>query len=159
MTDAFNSVLSVELQVDVDDEDIPDLAQLTQWANTGFRQAQSSSVDCAQVSVKVVDSETMQSLNQSYRQQNKVTNVLSFPLDVEVDDDSRLLGDIVICAEKVAAEAAEQQKTLTAHWAHLVIHGVLHLLGFDHEHENEAADMEAKEIAALAELGFDNPYA
>ncbi|NND65812.1 MAG: rRNA maturation RNase YbeY [Gammaproteobacteria bacterium] len=158
MTESSNQPVVVELQVDIDDEDVPELIEMTQWASAGYAQAAAAADQSVQVVIKVVDAATMQSLNKQYRQQDKVTNVLSFPLDVASDGDVRLLGDIAICAEKVVTEAKEQQKTLTAHWAHLVIHGVLHLMGFDHQCDNQAAEMESKEISALAVLGVDNPY-
>lgn len=114
----------------------------------------------AELTLRLVDPDEMIQLNHTYRKQNKLTNVLAFPAshpdDVELD--FPFLGDIVICASVLKEEAETQDKPLVAHWAHIVIHGVLHLLGYDHIEEGEASIMQAIEIKLLAELGFDNPY-
>ena len=94
-----------------------------------------------------------------YRGKDKPTNVLSFPpAPLPGRGESRPLGDLVICAQVVRSEAREQKKPLDAHWAHLVVHGALHLIGYDHEREAEAKRMERREIAVLRRLGFANPY-
>jgi probable rRNA maturation factor len=112
----------------------------------------------AEIGVRIVDEAEGAELNKQWRQKNKPTNVLSFPLDVVGDKGVLLLGDIVICAPVVAQEAQAQGKLALSHWAHLVIHGTLHLLGYDHETEAEADLMEARETALLAKLGVANPY-
>jgi len=113
--------------------------------------------------VRVVDAEEGRTLNRDYRGKDGPTNVLSFPSDLPGFLRAQLevlpLGDLVICAPVVAAEAAAEGRPLRAHWAHLTVHGVLHLLGFDHGDEADAGVMEAREVAALAALGMDNPYA
>ena len=108
--------------------------------------------------MRIVDEAESQQLNFDYREKDKPTNVLSFPFQCPPGIELPLLGDLVICAQVVAREAAEQQKTVTAHWAHMVVHGCLHLLGFDHINDEDAAEMEAEEIQILQELGFANPY-
>ncbi len=116
----------------------------------------------ADLAIRVVDSKEGQSLNRHYRGKDYATNVLSFPADVPEGLPKGvkfLLGDLVICAPVVAREADEQGKALNAHYAHLTVHGVLHLLGWDHEDDKEAEAMEQLEREILAELGIDDPYA
>jgi probable rRNA maturation factor len=110
------------------------------------------------LSVRIVGKARSRSLNAHYRHKNKPTNVLSFAGAGIAPDGRSFLGELVICAPLVALEARAQHKTLAAHWAHLTIHGVLHLLGFDHERETEARKMAAREIQILDRLGFSNPY-
>jgi probable rRNA maturation factor len=104
------------------------------------------------LTVKCADDKTVQALNAQFRGQNKPTNVLSFP------NEDAPLGDIILAYETVAREAVDQQKSFTDHTLHLVIHGTLHLLGYDHENDEEAEEMEALEIFYLAKLGIANPY-
>lgn len=111
-----------------------------------------------EVSLRFVDDETIRELNRDYRGKDKPTNVLSFPFEAPPGVPTTLLGDLVICAPVVAAEAAEQGKPLTAHWAHMVVHGVLHLLGYDHIDDADAEIMEGLEVEILAGLGVPNPY-
>ena len=115
----------------------------------------------ATLSVRIVTPGESQKLNAAYRGKPKPTNVLSFPADVPpgaLRGEARPLGDLVICARVVAREAREQGKTLAAHWAHMVVHGTLHLLGHDHEDDADAERMERRERRVLKGLGFDNPY-
>jgi len=111
------------------------------------------------LAIRVVDTKEACSLNRHYRGKDYATNVLSFPADLPPEMQVPLLGDLVICAPVVAKEAAEQGKSLAAHYAHLTIHGVLHLLGLDHEDAREAEAMEAIERELLADLGYADPYA
>ena len=111
-----------------------------------------------EISVRLVDTEEMTTLNETYRGVAGPTNVLSFPSDLPDELQLPLLGDIVICAPVVRSEAAQQGKSLSAHWAHMTIHGTLHLLGYDHIAEDEAATMEALESAILARLDYPCPY-
>lgn len=111
------------------------------------------------LAIRVVDTKEACSLNRHYRGKDHATNVLSFPADLPPEIKVPLLGDLVICAPVVAKEAAEQGKSLAAHYAHLTIHGVLHLLGLDHEDRREAEAMELIERELLADLGYADPYA
>lgn len=111
-----------------------------------------------EVSVRLVDVDEMTQLNENYRGKSGATNVLSFPADLPAELSLPLLGDIVICAPVVRAEAAQQGKSPSAHWAHMTIHGTLHLLGYDHVDEEEAVVMEALETAILAKLNVRCPY-
>lgn len=154
------------MQLDVDlqracEADVPDEEQIHLWAlktlvSTNY------SFD-AEITVRIVDAETIQQLNSHYRHKDKATNVLSFPFEIPLglsrEDVGGLLGDLVICADIVDEEAALQGKSKQAHWAHMVIHGCLHLLGYDHIKEQEAIKMEALEIDLLSSLGYANPYA
>ena len=111
-----------------------------------------------ELTVRLVDGPEMTHLNTSFRAKSGATNVLSFPADLPAELELPLLGDIVICAPVVRREAAEQGKTLAAHWAHMTVHGTLHLLGYDHLEEADAGTMEALESVILRALDFDCPY-
>jgi probable rRNA maturation factor len=134
----------------------PTTAQLRQWATQALKQKTTT----AEITIRIVTEKEMTVLNATYRQKNKSTNVLSFPFDMphDVKMDIPLLGDIVICTDVVNQEALDQNKPAEAHWAHMIVHGVLHLLGYDHEIEADALTMEAEEIQILKSLGFNDPY-
>lgn len=129
---------------------------LLDWA----QRALSSHSDSAELTLRFVDLEEMTHLNFYYRQQNKPTNVLAFPANLPdgITLDVPLLGDVIICPAVLQQESLDQKKPLIAHWALIVTHGILHLLGYDHIEDNDAAIMQALEIKLLAESGFDNPY-
>jgi len=149
----------VDIQFAVDDESVPGSDDITFWVGRAMRAA--GRREDADVSVRVVNATEMQQLNSEFREQDKPTNVLSFPAgEIEglPSDADVPLGDIVVCAEVVRSEAKEQGKTAQAHWAHMVVHGTLHLLGFDHENESDAARMEGLEIQILTDNGISNPY-
>ncbi|MBL4782151.1 MAG: rRNA maturation RNase YbeY [Porticoccaceae bacterium] len=112
----------------------------------------------AEISVRIVNTTESAELNLRYRGKEGATNVLSFPAEIPDFVESSLLGDIVICAAVVRREATEQHKALEAHWAHMLVHGTLHLLGHDHLEESEAEAMEALETATIVTLGFPPPY-
>ncbi len=139
---------TIHIQRAVPAAGIPSAASLRLWAETARGKKR------GEITLRIVDADEGSSLNQSWRGKAYATNVLSFPMQ-EPD----YLGDIVICAAVVAREAAEQHKAPRAHWAHLVVHGVLHLMGHDHLDDAEAERMEALERRLLARMGFSDPYA
>jgi probable rRNA maturation factor len=149
----------VKLHVDVQNastDPVPTEEEIRKWiAATVTDRATQEQVE---VSVRLVDSNEMTKLNESFRGKTGTTNVLSFPANLPGELDIPLLGDIVICAPVVRAEAAQQGKSPSAHWAHMTIHGTLHLMGYDHINEEEAATMEALETAILGELNYRCPY-
>jgi probable rRNA maturation factor len=134
---------------------VPRRPQFMQWAEAALPRRQRRGM----LSVRVVGAARSRSLNARYRRQDKPTNVLSFAGAGRVAAGLHDLGELVICAPVVAREAASQGKSAEAHWAHLTVHGVLHLLGFDHEGAAEAAKMAAREVQILDRLGFSDPYA
>ncbi|MEA3197184.1 MAG: putative rRNA maturation factor [Gammaproteobacteria bacterium] len=133
---------------------VPGSRQLNRWATAALVPLRRSVV----LSVRIVGKARSRSLNAHYRHKDKPTNVLSFSGAGSAPDGRYFLGELVICAPVVAQEAQTQGKALQAHWAHMTVHGVLHLLGFDHELALEAAKMAAKEIQILDRLGFSDPY-
>jgi probable rRNA maturation factor len=133
---------------------VPSPRQMARWAGAALAPLRRSTV----LSVRVVGRARSRSLNAHYRQKDKPTNVLSFGGAGRVPDGRCYLGELVICAPIVAQEAREQRKTLLSHWAHMTVHGVLHLRGFDHEVEADAVKMAAREIQILDRLGFSDPY-
>ena len=137
-------------------EPVPDEDDIRHWITTTL--ADRTTLKQAEVSVRLVDDDEMAELNRKYRGKAGSTNVLSFPAGLPEDLDLPLLGDIVICAPVVHEEAAHQGKDPAAHWAHMTVHGTLHLLGYDHAEESEAATMEALETAILEQLEYSSPY-
>lgn len=133
---------------------LPPDEQIGRWVSAALEGHR----DEAELSIRITDSEESQRLNHRYRGKDKPTNVLSFPADLPPGVPLPLLGDLVICAPVVAAEAEAQHKSLPAHWAHMVVHGTLHLLGYDHIEDHDAEIMEALEVRILAELGYPDPY-
>jgi probable rRNA maturation factor len=133
----------------------PRAAQFERWAAAALPARGGSML----VSIRIVGAARSRSLNVRYRGKDRPTNVLSFSGAGVAPDGMNHLGELVICAPVVAREAASQGKSAESHWAHMTVHGVLHLLGFDHEHDAEALKMEAKEVQILDRLGFSNPYA
>jgi probable rRNA maturation factor len=146
--------LRVDVQVAGTRSGLPSVAKFRHWARTALAGRRRE----AELAIRVVDAAESRALNRRYRSRDKPTNVLSFPAELPPELELPLLGDLVICREVVEAEAAEQGKPVEAHWAHMVIHGTLHLLGLDHETEAEAEAMEAIEVELLAELGWPDPY-
>jgi len=152
--------LTVDVQVACDGE-IPAEAIIQEWVSTALGHS-GQPVNCScEIAVRIVDAEEIRTLNQLYREQDKATNVLSFPggeIEGLPDDATRMLGDIVVCAPIIAREATEQGKLAADHWAHMLVHGTLHLLGFDHTNDSEAAEMEALEKSILAAGNVADPY-
>jgi len=146
-------MIELEVQRLVDDPQIPDDACFRGWVESVLGEQG----PCA-VNLRVVDLAEGWALNREWREKDSATNVLSFPADMPEVDGARILGDVVLCAPVIEQEASEQGKSLDAHWAHLVIHGLLHLLGFDHITGKQATAMETREIEFLGRLGFSNPY-
>lgn len=144
----------LDLQLASSASDLPEVTQFQRWLQAAILPFQ----DEAEVTIRIVDEPESQQLNLQYRGKDKATNVLSFPFQCPPGIELPLLGDLVICAGVVRAEAAEQNKPLAAHWAHMVVHGCLHLLGFDHINDADAEQMEAEEIQILQQLGISNPY-
>ena len=144
----------VDRQCQIEDHNLPSEEQLTQWVAAALH----GRLDEAELSVRIVSSGESRELNHQYRGKDSSTNVLSFPFEVPEGIELSLLGDLVVCAEVVTQEAEEQNKPLMHHWAHMIIHGVLHLLGFDHINNEEAEEMEALERKILASLEIPDPY-
>ena len=136
--------------------ELPEEQQLTEWAYASLNGR--CDLEQPELTIRLVASDESQQLNHEYRGKNKPTNVLSFPFEAPPEVPIPLLGDLVIAVPVVAEEAREQGKTLDAHWAHMVVHGCLHLLGYDHIKDDEAEIMENLEREILAGLGFDDPY-
>ncbi|OZI14399.1 rRNA maturation RNase YbeY [Sodalis-like symbiont of Philaenus spumarius] len=114
--------------------------------------------DCAEATVRLVDEAESHELNMTYRGKDRPTNVLSFPFEAPPEVELPLLGDLVICRQVVEREAQQQEKALEAHWAHMIVHGSLHLLGYDHIKDEEALEMEALETEIMQTLGYPDPY-
>jgi len=143
----------IDLQTDSGQAGIPAEAEFGRWVAAALRDPH----DQLEQTIVVVDEPQGRELNRRFRGADRATNVLAFPAeDAYLDYDC--LGDLVLCAPVVALEAAQQGKAEDAHWAHLVVHGMLHLQGYDHHNETQAAEMEALEIEILDTLGYTNPY-
>jgi len=144
----------VELQLASESDEIPPGSRFQRWAEAALEDRR----DDAELVVRVVDEAESRQLNRDYRGMDKPTNVLSFPFDAPPGVELDLIGDLVICAPVVQREAQEQGKTAEAHWAHMTVHGVLHLLGYDHIEDDQADEMEALERTILAGLNYPDPY-
>lgn len=147
---------SIIIQHATQNAHVPKRSLLRKWAKCAL----SSKIETAEITIRVVDTEEMIKLNSIYRQKKGPTNVLSFPFSLpdDIEIDIPILGDIVICADVVNQEADIQHKLPEAHWAHMIVHGIFHLLGYDHETDKDAHIMESLEIKIMQTLGFDNPY-
>jgi probable rRNA maturation factor len=165
--------LAVTVQVASSRRGVPHARSLNRWAQAACAPYLPRNNNELELTIRVVGAAESRRLNRTWRAKDKPTNVLSFPAAPLAPGNngvpSRLsakefsvlheLGDLAICAPVVAREAKEQGKPAQAHWAHMVVHGVLHLLGFDHENDRDATAMEAREVKILAQFGYDNPYA
>ncbi len=152
-------IVDLDLQIadDVTDHGtLPSEDQFRQWVISALQQH--CSFDSPELTIRLVTVEESQQLNFDYRGKDKPTNVLSFPFEAPAHIELPLLGDLVICINVVEDEARAQHKTVEAHWAHMVVHGCLHLLGFDHIKDDEAEEMENLERQIMAQLGFADPY-
>ena len=139
--------LNLSVQYACNRESLPLRADFVRWARAAL-------VGGGEIAIRLVDAEEGRELNKEYRGKDYATNVLSFPYEIE----PLTMGDLVICPEVVAREAQEQNKALDAHYAHLTVHGMLHLQGWDHENDDEAQEMEYEEREILAALGYPDPY-
>ena len=144
----------IDVQFAYQDENTPTASEIKAWVKSTLKEFRKN----YELTVRIVDKNEATELNERWRNTRGPTNVLSFPCDDSSGQVPDLLGDIVICAPVVEKEAARQEKILNAHWAHMVVHGTLHLLGFDHIKKQDAKKMEAMEISILEKLGFNNPY-
>jgi probable rRNA maturation factor len=144
----------LDIQQVCDADNLPSTTQLQSWVDKALGHYKKD----FELTIRLVEISESQALNLQYREKDKPTNVLSFPFEVPEGIELDLLGDLVICADIVAQEAKEQHKELHHHWAHMVIHGCLHLLGYDHIDDVEATEMEALETKLLIELKISDPY-
>lgn len=153
----------IDVQIASSAADLPGTDALTGWAQAALAGAcpgpRAGVEGDPELTLRIVDEAESAELNRTYRNTGGPTNVLSFPFEAPELVNLPLLGDVVICAPVVAREAREQNKAPAAHWAHMVVHGTLHLLGYDHGSDEEAEQMESEERRILADLGFDDPYA
>jgi len=152
-SNATNIIVDLQLACD-DNAKVPSVNDFQYWVEAALSPYQKP----FELTVRLVNRAESQQLNHQYRGKDKATNVLSFPFEVPDGIELDLLGDLVICADVVEQEALEQHKSTTAHWAHMVVHGCLHLLGFDHIDDDEAEEMEALETKIITGLGFTAPY-
>ncbi|HEY8159315.1 MAG TPA: rRNA maturation RNase YbeY [Methylobacter sp.] len=144
----------MEIQAVFESAGQPDQQQIQLWVDAALEDYDQDT----EIVVRIVDEQESAELNEQYRHKSGPTNILSFPVDLPEGIELDLLGDLVICAPVVEKEALEQGKILEHHWAHIIVHGVLHLLGYDHIDDDEAELMENKEIAILNMLQINNPY-
>jgi probable rRNA maturation factor len=154
--------VDVDVQVASDVDSVPGKIAITGWLEQVIVGSGDSRNEVRrEISVRIVDEDEGRELNRRYRHKDYATNVLSFPADCAglPKDLPKILGDIVICGPVVEREAAEQGKDVASHWAHMLVHGALHLLGYDHEADDEAEIMEAMERKILAARGIEDPYA
>lgn len=151
------SEIVIDRQAAINEPLLPSLIQLTQWVGCVF--AHHPDDQRRELTIRFVDEFEGQTLNRDYRGKDKTTNVLSFPFESPPGIELPLLGDLVICHAVVAQEASEQGKLLEHHYAHMVVHGTLHLMGYDHIDDQEAEEMEQFERELLAELNIPDPYA
>ncbi|KZX69241.1 rRNA maturation RNase YbeY [Vibrio sp. HI00D65] len=147
--------IELDLQLAVENEQgLPTEQDIQLWLDKTIPQFQRS----AELTIRIVDTEESHQLNHEYRGKDKPTNVLSFPFEAPPGIELDLLGDLIICRQVVEKEAEEQNKPLLAHWAHMVVHGSLHLLGYDHIEDDEAEEMESLETEIMQAMGFEDPY-
>jgi len=150
-----NNLYYIDVQyADDNQHTAPDIAAFQKWAEAALK----PHITEAELAIRIVSPEEMTELNTNFRNKHGTTNVLSFPAPPDIKAKTNMLGDIVICSAVVNKEAEEQHKEQNAHWAHMTIHGIFHLLGYDHEDEEEAVIMESQEKKVLHSLGFPDPY-
>ena len=165
--------VTVDVQVALNDEleiDFPVDEKIQQWVVTAINMAtifrdnvrRKGEHHSAHITVRIVDEREICQLNETFRHKVGATNVLSFPFQpppgVPIEETEAELGDIAVCASVISKEASEQAKAIDAHWAHMIVHGTLHLMGYDHQNDKETSEMESLEKKILSELSFPNPY-
>ncbi len=144
----------LDIQLATQSDNLPDEKQFQHWVDAVL----TDSGQDRDIVIRIVDEAEMTALNESYRQKSGPTNILSFPFQPPPQIESNLLGDLIICAPVIVKEAKQQNKQVLDHWAHIVVHGILHLLGYDHLTDEEAQVMEKLEITILQSLHISNPY-
>jgi len=154
-------MVEIDLQWGVEEQTLPTLEQCQEWVQASL--IGDTAAEANELTVRIVDSQESQDLNRDYRGLDKPTNVLSFEFEnppglVDLGEGLPYLGDLIICAAVVEQEAKEQNKSLEEHWAHMIVHGTLHLQGFDHLDDEEAEEMESLEVEIMHGLGYDDPY-
>lgn len=147
--------MEINLDIQREANALPQDKDLLKWVRQTLTYEQHSD---AEMTIRFVDEKESAELNEKYRHKTGATNVLSFPFEAPGEIELELLGDLIICSDIVKKQAKEQGKEELAHWAHMVVHGTLHLLGYDHLTDAEADIMEGKEIKILSELGYSDPY-
>jgi probable rRNA maturation factor len=155
-------MLSVDIQFACEDAGVPDEDAIRSWVELAADRSGRLPKRDVEFAVRIVGEAEIQTLNQLYRNKDSATNVLSFPAGAVAglpDDSVQQMGDIVVCASVVRDEAVRQHKELADHWAHMLVHGALHLLGYDHGEDKEAEEMERLETAILGSRGIVDPYA
>lgn len=157
--------VQINLDIEIKNSTAPTLSQFTKWAEATLKQLNQDSTNTAlphncEINIIIIDEPASAALNNQFRKKNKPTNVLSFPAAEmpSEEEEAILLGDLAMCAPIIEREATEKQLDHTAYWAHMLIHGTLHLLGYDHQLSDQAKAMEAIEQKIMAELGFHDPY-
>ena len=146
--------INIEIQRVCSLKSIPSDEKFQLWSEAVLKER----ITATELNIRIVEEHEIAELNKRYRGKNKSTNVLSFPFDAVTPDPMPILGDLVICAPLVAREAREQIKEIESHWAHLVVHGILHLLGYDHETVDDTKIMETLESEILTKMNYPAPY-
>ncbi len=145
---------TVEIQLASKSKFIPDQQQFQNWVDAVLTDESQHS----EIVIRVIDEDEMIEFNQQYRHKSGPTNILSFPFEAPDSVESDLLGDLLVCAPVIETESKQQKKTLENHWAHIIVHGVLHLIGYDHINDMDAEEMEALEVMILKTITINNPY-
>lgn len=163
MAAAETSTLSVDLQIACDALGLPPLPEIAEWFRLVVGESVTAVPSGSEISVRIVGEREIQELNKTYRDMDRPTNVLAFPAELDAlpglpQEGAVLLGDLVLCAPVILREAAEQGKDAAAHWSHMLVHGLLHLLDYDHGTDVEAERMESLEVRILTARGVENPY-
>ena len=146
--------IKIEIQYATEINDLPEEGLIKKWVNSSLN----GYIENAELTIRIVDKAEGAQLNEKWRNAQGPTNVLSFLYSDLNETTKSIQGDIVICAPLILREAAEQKKSVDAHWAHIIVHGILHLLGYDHDNENDANEMESLETSILGKLKIPDPY-